>query len=191
VSGWQAERRCELIAVREACVVRIRDATTDDLAAISALYNATIPTTTAAWTEATESLADRQAWFRRQQAAGYPTLVADDDGTVVGFTAFGDFRDALKWPGYRFVVELTVHVAESTWGRGIGRALLTELLARAHATGKTQIVAAVDGDNDASLRFHQRLGFVEVARMPAIGFKFGRWLDLVLLQRPTAPDPAG
>ena len=181
-------RRRELIAVREAWVVQIRDATTDDLAAISALYNATIPTTTAAWTESTESLADRYAWFGRQQAAGYPTLVADLDGEVVGFTAFGDFRDAVKWPGYRFVVELTVHIAESTWGQGIGRALITELVARAHALGKTQIVAAVDGDNEASLRFHERLGFVEVARMPAIGFKFGRWLDLVLLQRPTAPD---
>ena len=180
--------RRELIAVREAWVVPIRDATTDDLAAISALYNATIPTTTAAWTESTESLADRQTWFGRQQAAGYPILVADLDGDIVGFTAFGDFRDAVKWPGYRFVVELTVHVAESTWGQGVGRALITELVARAHVLGKTQIVAAVDGDNEASLRFHERLGFVEVARMPAIGFKFGRWLDLVLLQRPTAPD---
>jgi phosphinothricin acetyltransferase len=190
LAGRRNGRR-EVIALREAWAVRIRDATTHDLAAISALYNATIPTTTAAWTEATESLADRQAWFERQQAAGYPTLVADVAGTVVGFTAFGDFRDAVKWPGYRFVVELTVHVAESTWGQGIGRALISELLARAHALGKTQIVAAVDGDNDASLRFHRRLGFVEVARMPALGFKFGRWLDLVLLQRPTAPDRAG
>lgn len=170
--------------------MQIRDATTDDLAAISALYNATIPTTTAAWTESAESLVDRESWFRRQEAAGYPTLVAHIDGSVVGFTAFGDFRDGGKWPGYRFVVELTVHVAESTWGQGIGRALITELLARAHAMGKTQMVAAVDGDNEASLQFHERLGFVEVARMPAIGFKFGRWLDLVLLQRPTAPDPA-
>ena len=83
-----------------------------------------------------------------------------------------------------------VVVAEHRRGQGIGRALITELLARAHAMGKTQMVAAVDGDNEASLQFHERLGFVEVARMPAIGFKFGRWLDLVLLQRPTAPDPA-
>jgi L-amino acid N-acyltransferase len=172
--------------------VPVRDATTADLATISALYNATIPTTTAAWTETTESLAERQAWFDQQQAAGYPVLVAEgDDGSVVGFTSFGDFRDAVKWPGYRHVVELTVHVDEAHWGHGCGRALITELLARAAALGKTQIVAAVDGDNEASLRFHERLGFVEVARMPAIGFKFGRWLDLVLLQRPTAPDRPG
>jgi L-amino acid N-acyltransferase YncA len=171
--------------------VHVRDATAADLPTISALYNATIPTTTAAWTETTESLADREAWFVQQQAAGYPVLVAEADGSVVGFTSFGDFRDAVKWPGYRHVVELTVHVDEAHWGRGCGRALITELLARAEALGKTQIVAAVDGDNDASLRFHERLGFVKVARMPSIGFKFGRWLDLVLLQRPTAPDSPG
>jgi L-amino acid N-acyltransferase len=171
--------------------VRIRDATAADLAAISAIYNATIPTTTAAWTETEETLAERVAWFAGQQRDGYPTLVADDDGTIAGFTAFGDFRDAVKWPGYRYVVELTVHIAEPYWGRGLGRGLITELLARARTLGKTQIVAAVDADNEASLRFHARLGFAEVARMPAVGYKFGRWLDLVLLQRPTAAEGAG
>ena len=108
--------------------VRIRDATVDDLAAISAIYNATIPTTTAAWTEHPESLADRRAWFAHQQAAGNATLVADDEGTVVGFTAYGDFRDTTKWPGYCHVVELTVHVTEAHWGAGVGRALIAELV---------------------------------------------------------------
>jgi phosphinothricin acetyltransferase len=165
--------------------VRVRDATAADLPAISALYNATIPTTTAAWTEQLETLAERTAWFERQQAQGYPTLVADD-GAVVGFTAFGDFRDTTKWPGYHPVVELTIHVAESHWGRGVGRALITELLARARRLGKTQMVAGIDGANEASIRFHERLGFREVARMPAIGVKFGRSLDLVLMQRSTS-----
>jgi L-amino acid N-acyltransferase YncA len=170
--------------------VLIRDATADDLAAISALYNATILTTTAAWTEEPETIGDRETWFARQQAAGYPTLVADDGGTVVGFTAFGDFRDTTKWPGYRPVVELTIHVAESHWGRGVGRALITELIARARALGKTQIVAGIDGANEASIRFHERLGFREVARMPEIGVKFGQRLDLVLMQRSTASGTA-
>ncbi len=91
----------------------------------------------------------------------------------------------MKWPGYRYVVELSVHVAEAHRGAGIGRELLTELIARARAAGKTQIVAGIDGDNLASIRFHERLGFREVARMPSIGLKFGRWLDLVLMQRST------
>jgi phosphinothricin acetyltransferase len=166
--------------------VRIRDATAGDLAAISALYNATIPTTTAAWTEEPETSAERRAWFDRQLVAGNATLVAAIDGEVVGFSAYGDFRDTTKWPGYRNVVELTVHVAEAHWGAGVGRALITELVERARAAGKTQIVAGIDGDNEASIRFHERLGFREVARMPEIGVKFGRLLDLVLMQRATA-----
>ena len=168
----------------------IRDATREDLAYISALYNATIPTTTAAWTEQPETLADREVWFARQQEAGYPVLVADDDGRVVGFSAFGDFRDTAKWPGYRLVVELTIHVAEAYWGKGVGRALITELIGRARGLGKTQIVAGIDGANEASIRFHERLGFREVARLPAIGIKFGRTLDLVLMQRSTGAEVA-
>jgi phosphinothricin acetyltransferase len=167
--------------------VIVRDATADDLGAISAIYNATIPTTTAAWTEETEALADREAWFARQQAAGHATLVAvDETGAVVGFTAYGDFRDTVRWPGYRQVCELTVHVAEASWATGVGRALVAELVERARAAGRTQIVAGIDGANEASIRFHARLGFRVVARMPEIGVKFGRLLDLVLMQRSTA-----
>ena len=179
--GWHGTHRAAKLGD-----VLIRDAAAADLVSISAIYNATIPTTTAAWTEQPETLADREAWFAHQQAAGHAVLVAEDDGTVVGFTAYGDFRDTTKWPGYRHVVELTIHVTEARWGTGVGRALLTELIRRARAAGKTQIVAGIDGDNEASIRFHARLGFREVARMPEIGTKFGRLLDLVLMQRATA-----
>jgi phosphinothricin acetyltransferase len=89
----------------------------------------------------------------------------------------------VKWPGYRFTVEHTVHVREDHWGSGAGRALMEELVERARAAGKHVMVGALDGANEASLRFHARLGFVEVARMPEVGRKFGRWLDLVLVQR--------
>ena len=164
----------------------IRDATVDDAASISAIYNATIPTTTAAWTEELEPTSTRRRWLEEQVEAGHVTLVAEVDRAIVGFAAFGDFRDTTKWPGYRFVVELSVHVTEAHRGAGIGRALLTELIERAREAGKTQIVAGIDGDNVASMRFHERLGFGEVARMPGVGFKFGRWLDLVLMQRSTA-----
>ena len=169
--------------------MQIRDATVDDAPAISAIYNATILTTTAAWTEHPEPPAYRHDWIVAQQRNGNATLVADVDGTVVGFAAYGDFRDTTKWPGYRYVAELTIHVTEARWGTGVGRALMAELLARAHAAGRLQIVAAVDGANVASIRFHERLGFREVARMPTVGFKFDQWLDLVMLQRSTGADP--
>ncbi len=165
--------------------MEIRAATIADVAAISAIYNTTIPTTTAAWTDELESVDERAGWFEEQRRTGHATLVADVDGTVVGFAAFGDFRDTAKWPGYRYVVELSIHVVETRWGRGVGRALVMALIRIARDAGKTEIVAGIDGDNTASIRFHEELGFREVGRMPRIGFKFGRWLDLLLMQRTT------
>ena len=116
------------------------------------------------------------------QAAGCPLLVAEHGGEVVGFAGYGAFRDNAKWPGYRLTVEHSIHVRESHWGTGVGRALIDALIERAKADGIHVMVAAVDGENDASIRFHERLGFIEVARMPQVGTKHGRWLDLVMLQ---------
>ena len=164
--------------------MNIRDATAADLPAISSLYNALIPTTTVAWTETPETLADREAWFAGRTGDGDATVVAEDEeGRVVGYAAFGPFRDNAKWPGYRTTVEHTIHVAADHHGRGVGRALMDALVERARAQGKHVMVGALDGANDASIRFHERLGFEVVARMPEVGRKFDRWLDLVLLQR--------
>jgi phosphinothricin acetyltransferase len=163
--------------------VEIRDATTADMAAVTALYNALIPTTTVAWTEQEQTLAERLAWFERQRELDHPVLVAADGERVVGFAAYGSFRGSGKWPGYRFTVEHTIHVDSTHWGAGVGRRLLESLIERARAAGIHVMVGAIDGANVDSIRFHARLGFVEVARMPEVGRKFDRWLDLVLMQR--------
>ncbi len=163
--------------------MELRDATAGDVPAINELYNALIATTTVAWTEDEEALDVRTAWFEAHRAAGHPILVAEVDGAVVGFASYDDFRDSTKWPGYRFTVEHTIHVFESHARRGIGRALLEALVARAQAQGKHTMIGAIDADNVDSIRFHEQLGFSEVARMPELGFKFDRWLDLVLMQR--------
>jgi L-amino acid N-acyltransferase YncA len=163
--------------------VVIRDADERDLPAILTLVNALLLTTTTEWTETPYTLEDRRAWLARHRQAAEPVLVADIDGEVAGFASYGDFRDSQKWPGYRFVVEHTVHVGERHWGTGVGRALIEALVSRAAAAGKRVMVAAVDGENVGSIRFHERCGFVEVGRMPDIGFKFDRRLTLVLLQR--------
>ena len=169
----------------------IREATDADLPAILGLYNALIPTTTIAWTDRLDTLPEREAWFAKRQAAGEPVLVAVDDtsGAVVGYTNYGPFRDNDKWPGYRYTAELTIHVAVSHHGTGIGRALVDALVERATANGIHVLVAAVDGANDGSVRFHERCGFTEVGRMPETGWKHDRWLELVLLQR--VLDPGG
>jgi phosphinothricin acetyltransferase len=162
----------------------VRDAVDADLPAMRDLYNALLPTTTIGWTESLQTLEERTAWFAHQRERGFPVLVAEaEPGEVVGFTAYGDFRGEGKWPGYRFTVEHTIHVREDHWGTGVGRELITELMQRARAAGVHVMVAAIDGENEASIRFHERLGFVEVARMPEVGWKFERWLDLVLMQR--------
>ena len=98
-------------------------------------------------------------------------------------TSFGDFRDSMHWPGYRFTAELSIHVRGDRRGGGIGAALMAALVERARGAGIHVLVAGIDADNAGSIRFHQRLGFVEVARMPETGYKFGRRLDLVLMQR--------
>jgi phosphinothricin acetyltransferase len=168
----------------------IREATAGDMAAVTDIYNALIDTTTVAWTEQHQTLDDRLRWFHQQCADGYPVLVAvddadDDDGgdRVIGFAAYASFRGAGRWPGYRYTVEHTIHLDRPAWGAGIGRALLEALIERAGADGLHVMVGAIDADNTGSIRFHERLGFVEVARMPQVGRKFDRWLDLVLMQR--------
>ena len=161
----------------------IRDATEADVPAITDIYNAWIPTHTITWTEMPTTIGERAAWLERQRDEGMPVLVADDNGEVVGFTAYEHFRGEGKWPGYRGTAELSIHVRESHWGRRAGRALVETLIGRAQAAGIHVLVAAIDAENEASLRFHGRLGFIEVGRMPQVGQKFGRWLDLVLMQR--------
>jgi L-amino acid N-acyltransferase YncA len=109
--------------------------------------------------------------------------VAEAGGTVVGFAAYGSFRGSGKWPGYRHTVEHTIHVHKDYWGRGIGRSLLNALIERARSNDVHVMVAAVDGANQDSISFHERLGFTTVARMPEVGRKFDQWLELVLMQR--------
>lgn len=161
----------------------IRPADQTDLPAILDLYNALIDSTTVAWTDKPDTLPQRQRWLADQEAAGFAVLVAEIDGAVAGFASYGSFRGEGKWPGYRHTVEHSIHVDEPYWGKGIGRALIDGLIDHARENQIHVMVGAVDADNVESIRFHERLGFVEVARMPEVGRKFDRWLDLVLLQR--------
>lgn len=163
--------------------IQIRPARPADAPAIAEIQNALLTTTAIEWTTTPHTADERRAWLVRQEAMGYPVLVAVDGRSVLGWASYAEFRDTAKWPGYRFTVEHTIHVAQDAWGRGIGRRLMDALCEAARAAGMHVMVGAVDGENRASLDFHARLGFVEVARMPQVGEKFGRWLDLVLLQK--------
>ena len=167
-----------------AMAISIRDAREEDLPAVLAIYNDVLTTSTAIYSDQPTTLEDRLAWWQGRVRAGYPVLVAEDESGLTGFASFGDFR---SWPGYRFTVEHSVYVRADRRGCGVGAALMTPLIDRATALGKHVLIAGVDADNAASLRFHERLGFERVAHFREVGFKFGRWLDLVFLQRTLRP----
>jgi L-amino acid N-acyltransferase len=158
----------------------IRAALPADLPAITAIYNDVLATSTAIYSEVPSSIEARAEWLAARRAQGYPVLVAASGGEIAGFASFGDFR---SWPGYRYTVEHTVHVRADRRRAGVGSALVSALLAPARALGKHAMLGAIDADNAPSIHLHERLGFERVAHLPEVGRKFGRWLDLVLMQR--------
>ncbi len=173
-------------------MIVVRDATPHDIPAMTEIQNALIATTSYEWRDDPHTVDSRLEWLADKQDDGWPVLVAVDDETniIVGFAYYGDFRDSTRWPGYRTTVEHTVHVLGDQWGRGVGRVLMAELEQRARQQGKHVMVGGIDATNDGSLRFHERLGYDEVARMPQVGVKFGEWLELVLVQKVLDDGPA-
>ncbi|MFC8596943.1 GNAT family N-acetyltransferase [Isoptericola sp. NPDC057191] len=159
----------------------LRDARDSDLDGILTIHNAAIRSSTAIWTDDEVPRDERAAWFAAQRAAGNPVLVADHDGAVAGYATYAQWRAKA---GYRHTVEDSVYVADGFQGRGLGRALMTELVARARAAGHHVMLADIEAGNAASVRLHESLGFTHVGRLPEIGTKFGRWLDLAVLALP-------
>lgn len=169
--------------------VHLRDAETSDLGTITEIHNDAVVHTTAIWNETAVDVDDRAAWLADRTRRGFPVIVAVDDTGVLGYASYGDWR---PHTGYRHTAEHSVYVRGDQRGRGIGRTLMRELITRARAQGLHVLVAGVDSTNTASIVLHEKLGFREVGRLPQVGAKFGRWLDLTFLQlvldeRPT-PD---
>lgn len=156
----------------------VRDAEPADMAAVADILNDVIANTTAVWTSTPVDVAERMHWYDDRRRCGYPVLVADD-GDVIGFASFGDFR---PWPGYAATAEHSVHVRAERRGGGVGTSLVGALIERARDLGKHVLIAGIEARNEASLGLHRRLGFVQVAYLPEIGRKFDQWLDLVLVQ---------
>jgi L-amino acid N-acyltransferase YncA len=116
---------------------------------------------------------------------GLPYLVAERAGRVIGYCYAGLFRPRVA---YRFTVEDSVYVEADEIGRGLGRALLEQVISRCSELGYRQMVAVIGGrETLGSIRLHERLGFAHIGVLPAVGFKFGRWVDSVLMQRALGP----
>lgn len=158
----------------------IRAAIQDDLPVICEIYNDAVANTTAIWNETLVDVANRTAWLKARVDAGYPVLVAvSDEGDVVGYASFGDWR---AFDGYRHTVEHSVYVHKDRRGGGIGRKLMVALIAEAERLGKHVMIAGIESENTASIRLHAQLGFIDTGRMREVGTKFGRWLDLTFMQ---------
>lgn len=163
--------------------ILIRDVRPEDCPAIAAIYGLWVATSLASFEydpPGVEEMARRQAAIL---AAGYPYLVAEDtDGRVIGYAYASAYRTR---PAYRFAVENSIYVDPTATGSGIGRALMTELIARTTAAGFRLMVAVIgDTGNTASIGLHRALGFAPAGVLPSIGWKKGRWVDSVLMTRP-------
>lgn len=157
----------------------IRTARPDDAAAILDIHNAAVTRSTAIFTDRLETLADREAYLADHADAGHAVLVAESDGLVVGYASFGTWR---KKNGYRLTVDDSVYVRDGHHGAGIGLALLTELVARARAAGFHVMIADIEAGNAGSIRLHERLGFEVCGTVRQVGTKYGRWLDITIMQ---------
>ncbi|WP_425098919.1 N-acetyltransferase family protein [Tropicibacter sp. S64] len=157
--------------------VTIRTATSDDAVAIAALWNEAIDTTSITFTTERKTLEG----LRKDIAQRGPLfLVADLDGQFGGFATAFAFRGG---PGYRFTFEHSVQLVPQARGHGVGRALMAALEANLRQQGAHSLFAGVSGENPDGVAFHAAIGFREVARLPEVGHKFGRWMDLVLMQK--------
>jgi len=167
----------------------IRDLTSADLEPTLAIFNQAVAETTSTWRWSPRSPEEWAEYCRVRQLRPYSALVAEAAGRVVGYATTGPFRDA---DGYRATAEHAIYVAPDHHGHGVGRRLLTALIEDARRQRLHVLIGALDSTNDVSAALHAKLGFVEVARLPQIGQKFGLWRDLTLWQlilddRPSPP----
>lgn len=164
----------------------IRDATQANLPGILAIYNEVIANSTAVYALAPVTLDDRAQWLAARQAQGFPVLVAIEADEILGFASYGEWRGA--WAGYKYTVEHSVHIHAAHRGAGIGRQLMQCLIGKAEEAGLHVMIGGIDAQNTASIKFHERVGFMPVAHFREVGFKFNRWLDLMFVQRLLSPS---
>jgi phosphinothricin acetyltransferase len=159
----------------------IRSAVLADIPTITSIYDREVRTGTATFELTAPDTAEMTRRFNALQEGGFPYLVAAIEGDVVGYAYAGPYRPR---PAYRFTVENSVYLAPSSHRRGIGTALLTELITQSETRGYRQMIAVIgDSANAASVALHARAGFQMIGTHPNVGFKFGRWLDTVMMQR--------
>ena len=165
-------------SVRSEPATALRPATEADLVAINDIYNHYVLHSTCTYQEEPETLDARRQWFHRH-GEKHPVIVAEVDGQLVGWGSLSAYHAR---SAYRRTVENSVYIHHQYHRRGIGSLLLQELINRARNLGHHAIIAGADTEQTASIALHRRFHFQEVGCMRQVGFKFGRWLDVIYLE---------
>ncbi len=160
--------------------ISLRPAAAEDLAAINDIYNHYVERSTCTYQEELETIVSRQQWFEDHSPDRHPIIVAVLNGKIAGWGSLSPYHSRCA---YRHTVEISVYVHHGLHRQGIGSAILDDLISRAWVIGYHSIIAAIDGDQKASITMHTRFGFIEVGHFQQVGFKFGRWLDVIYLER--------
>lgn len=148
--------------------------------AILDIFNEAIVTSTALYDYQPRSLTSMNAWFAAKDKGNFPVIgIEDEHGTLLAFGSYGTFR---AWPAYKYTVEHSVYVHKDHRGKGLGLRVMQELIAEAGQRDVHAMIGCIDASNPGSIALHDRLGFKLVGTLPQVGFKFGRWLDIVFYQ---------
>lgn len=158
----------------------IRTARIEDLETILEIVNDAILNTTAIYDYDVRTLNEQVSWFQEKQESSFPVIVStDENDKVTGFGTYGTFRMKI---GFKFTVEHSVYVKEGLSGKGIGKALLSELIALAKAQKMHVMIGCIDVENTGSIAFHEKFGFKKAGILKESGYKFEKWLDLQFVQ---------
>lgn len=156
----------------------IREATAEDLGAINDIYNHFVLHSICTYQEVPSSLNERQKWYD-QHGEKHPITVAIIDDQIVGWGSLSKFHARTA---YRFTVENSVYVHHQHHKQGLGSRILGDLIERAKALGHHTIIAGIDSEQAGSIALHSKFGFQKVAHLKQVGYKFGRWLDVVYME---------
>jgi phosphinothricin acetyltransferase len=168
--------------------LRIRPATLDDIPSVQAIYAHHVALGLASFEEQAPPVEEMRRRFRDIAGGGLPYLVAEFGDALVGYGYCSLYRTR---SAYRYTLEDSVYVRHDSAGRGVGKAILAELIRRCEALGYRQLLAVIgDSANEASINLHASFGFLRVGTLRSVGYKFGRWVDSVLMQRPLGPGDA-
>jgi phosphinothricin acetyltransferase len=159
--------------------INVRAATESDVPAVLDIYNYYILKSIATFDVEPQTLDERLTWFHESTSSPYCVVVADVDGDVGGFASLGPFRSKAA---YRYTAENSVYVRPERQGDGIGGALLARTVELAKTGGLRAIIARIAGDNPASVALHARQGFEHIGTERDVGYKFERWIDVVVMQ---------